>query len=106
VVDNSRYRSTLGVFLGFFKNLRNIKKLLFITQDRNINVLLEECLPFMSQLTEITLTSTVARSSERFRIIKSLVPNLNKINVAAQYAEEAMEIFGEFINVYKIPSTH
>lgn len=102
VIDNSKYRGTLGVFLGLFKNLRFIKKLSLITQDRNINVLLEECLPNMTCLSEIYLTSKIGRSSDRFKIIKNLAPNLKKISVAAQYAEEVTKIFGEFLSVCKI----
>ena len=98
IVDNSKYRSTLGVFLGLFKNIRNIRKLILRTQDRNINVLLEEFLPHMSQLNEIYLTSTAPRATERFLIIKSFVPNLIKISVAPQYVEEAKLIFG--VNVF------
>ena len=102
MIDKSRYRGTLGVFLGLFKHLKNIKKLSFFTQDRNINVLLEECLPYMSTLSEITLTSKAPRSADRFKIIKNNAQHLNKINVAPQYADEAKQILGEFVNVCKL----
>ncbi|KAL7014192.1 hypothetical protein ACKWTF_015794 [Chironomus riparius] len=93
VVDKSRYRGTLGVFLGLFKKMRNIRKLTLITQDRNINTLLEEFLRFMPHLNEIYITSKVARVTERFKIINRFVPNLNKISVAPQYLEEAHTTF-------------
>jgi len=89
VVDNSRYRGTLGVYLGLFKNLKNIKKLTLITQDRNINTLLGEFLRHMCQLNEIYITSKAPRATERFNIIDKFVPNLAKISVASQYVEEA-----------------
>lgn len=89
VVDNSRYRGTLGVYLGLFKNLKNIKKLTLVTQDRNINTLLEEFLRHMCQLNEVHITSKAPRATERFNIIEKFVPNLAKISVASQYVEEA-----------------
>ena len=100
VVDKSRYRGTLGVFLGLFKNMRNIRKLTLITQDRNINTLLEEFLRFMPYLREIYITSKVARATERFKIINRFVPNLNKISVAPQYLEEAKKTFRN-VQVYE-----
>lgn len=93
VIDNSRYRGTLGVYLGLFKKLRNIEELSLITQDRNINTLLEEFLPHMHRLSVIYITSKVPRATERFKIINRFVPNLKKITVAPQFFEEAKKTF-------------
>jgi len=94
VVDNSKYRSILGVFLGLMRNMRNLKIFILITPDRNINVLLEESLRHMPHLEEIYLTSNAPRVTERFMIIKHFVLNLRKISVLSQFVPEAKRIFG------------
>ena len=102
VIDNSRYRGIFGVFLGLFKNMKNLDCLSFISQDRNINVLLEECLPNMTKLNEIYLTSATPRSAERFRIIKQFVPELRKLSVASQFLKEARDIFGNSVEICEV----
>ncbi|KAL7014171.1 hypothetical protein ACKWTF_015778 [Chironomus riparius] len=102
VVDSSKYRGTLGVFLGMFKNMRNLKSLSLKTEDRNINTLLEEFLPCMSKLEEIYLTSTAPRETERLNIIKSFVPLIRKLSVAPQFVEEAKMIFGSTVDVCSV----
>ena len=54
VIDNSQ--GTLGVFLGLFKNLKNVQKLTFITSDKSINKIINE-LPHLPNLKEIQLSS-------------------------------------------------
>ena len=102
LVDNSAYRGIFGVFLGLYKNLRNIKKLTFQTLDRNINIILEECLNVMHKLEEICLTSTAPRAEERFRIIKKFVPKLKKITISVAFVDEAKEIFGSDVEIIGI----
>lgn len=102
VNDNSKYRSTFGVFLELLKNFRNIRKLILKTQDRNINTLLGEFLPIMTQLTEIYLTSRAPRVTERFQLIKTFVPNLSTISVVSDFFKEAEKNFGPNINVIGI----
>ena len=102
VIDNSKYRGVLGVFLGLFKNLTNLESLTFKTQDRNINVLLEESLRFMTRLNEIYLTSTTPRCAERFRIIKQFVPELKKLTVANQFYKEARAFFDKSVEICEI----
>ena len=99
VIDNSSPRGTFGIFLGLFKNMRNIKKLTFKTQDRNINVILEECLPHMTRLEEIHLTSKAPRVMERFRTIRQFVPELKTISVASQLIEDARNCFDDNVVV-------
>lgn len=101
VVDNSKFRGTFGVFLGLMKNIRNLKVFILRTQDRNINVLLEETLRYMPHLEEIYLTSNAPRVTERFMIIKNLFQNLRKISVLTQFVSEAKSFFGTGI-VYEI----
>ena len=102
VVDSSKYRGTLGVFLGMFKNMRNLRKLSLKTEDRNINTLLGEFLRCMPKLEEIYLTSTTPRATERLNLIKSFVPNLRKLCVAPQFVEEAKIIFGSSVDVCSV----
>lgn len=92
VIDNSTYRGIFGVFLGLYKNLHNLEKLTFKTQDRNINTILE-CLPIMQNLHEIQLTSTAPRASERYETILKIAPNLKKIFISCQSANEAHQAF-------------
>lgn len=84
VVDESRYRGLLGVFLGLFKNFRNIQILKINTSDRNLNVLLEEFLPTMTNLEEFYLKSfgplaqSVPASSRVDAAVRNCAPNLKK----------------------------
>ncbi|XP_070490613.1 uncharacterized protein [Chironomus tepperi] len=93
LVDKSKFRGLLGVFLGFYKNLTNIKKLTLDTLDRNINVILEECLPYMRKLEEITLTSTQPNAESRFEVIKRFAKGLKKLVVPANFVPIAKSIF-------------
>lgn len=102
LVDESKYRGTFGVFLGFYKKLKNIKKLTFQTQDRNVNVILGECLPYMINLEDICLTSTAGKIKERFEIIRTLDPKLIKLTVAEKFVRKAEEFFGPRIEIVKI----
>lgn len=53
IVDNSKFRSTLGVFLGLFKNMQNVEELWLFTKDNNICVLFGCFLPFMQKLKKL-----------------------------------------------------
>jgi len=88
VIDNSSYRGIFGVFLELYRNLENLKKLTFRTQDRNINTILE-CLSIMPNLEEIQLTSTAPRALERYKTILKLAPNLKKMNIPKSCVDEA-----------------
>ncbi|CAG9810409.1 unnamed protein product [Chironomus riparius] len=102
LIDKSGFRGLFGVFLGFFKNLRNIKKLTFDTQDRNILVILEECLPKMRNLEEICLTSKLPNSVKRFEIIKKLVKGLKKLTIPAELVTIAEKIFDIQVEIVEI----
>ena len=103
-VNDKSSRGTFGIFLGLLKNLRCLKKLTLRTKDRNINVILEECLKEMTDLEEIHLTSNAPRHVERFRIIRDNVPGLKKISVYGEHVEEARKYFSENITLYEIDS--
>lgn len=102
LIDNSRYRGICGVFLGLYKNLTNLRKIVFKTEDRNINTILSICLPLMTRLNEIYITTRGARSEDRFKEIRRFVPALRKISVAPQLVSEAKSIFGETVIVKSI----
>ena len=102
LIDNSQIRGIFGVFLGLYKNLRYIKKVTFDTQDRNINVLLEECLPKMTKLKEIYLTSKAPKAVERFKVIKKFNTMIKKLTIAAQYVDEAITVFDKSIEIVVI----
>ena len=99
VIDISAPRHIFGVFLGLYKNLRNIKKLILKTQDHNINVLLDEFLPNMKKLSEIYISSTDRRYAERFRLIKTFVPNLKKLSIPQQFVKEARQSFDSDVEI-------
>lgn len=100
VDDKSGYRCILGLFLGLFKNFRNITSLKLQTPDRNINVLLQEFLPRMRNLREIYIDSMAPRKEERLNIIRNFVPLLSKICVADEYVEESRQFFGDNVEVF------
>ncbi|CAG9811553.1 unnamed protein product [Chironomus riparius] len=104
VIDNSKYRGLFCVFLGLLKNLINIEILSLTTQDRNINVMLEESLPFMTNLKELYLSSIAPRGKERLNIIKAKAPFLQKLSVAEQFVEDAKVIFDNNIEIIGISS--
>ncbi|XP_070508726.1 uncharacterized protein [Chironomus tepperi] len=99
VYDLSERRHILGVFLGLFKNFRNIKSLKIESQDGNINVILQEFLPFMSNLRELYINSKAKNETERLNIIRNNVPLLTKLWVAAEYVEQAKNLFGDGVEV-------
>jgi len=100
LIDDSGYRGLFGVFLGLYKNLKFITKLSLMTLDRNINVILDECLPEMKHLEEIILSSTESRVIERFSTIRKFSPNLKKLSVAQQFMDVAKNFFDENVSIY------
>lgn len=73
--------------------MSNIEKLIIVSQDRNINFILEEILPFMTNLSEIHLDSKAINTSKRFEIIHKHVSGLKKLYVAEQFVAEARKKF-------------
>ena len=102
LIDKSQFRGLFGVFLSLFQNLRNIKKLTFDTQDRNIAVILEECLPQMKKLEEICLTSTAPNPRVRFEAVKKSVKNLKKLTIPTELMALAKTVFGDRIEILGI----
>jgi hypothetical protein len=92
VVDDSAYRGIFGVFLGLFRNMRNVQRLSLKTLDRNINTILE-CLPEMAFLEEMLLTSTAPRIVERLMAIHKCAPNLKKLSISEKFLSDARDIF-------------
>ncbi|KAL7016864.1 hypothetical protein ACKWTF_010170 [Chironomus riparius] len=99
LIDKSELRGLFGVFLGFYQKLINIKKLTFDTQDKNIEVILEESLPYMRNLEEICLTSN---AKSRFEIIKKLVGSLKKLIVPKDLMPIAKQVFEDQIEILEI----
>ena len=97
--DKSGNRCTLGLFLGLFKNFRNITSLKIQSTDGNINVLLQEFLPRMTNLTEIYIDSMAPRKPARLNIIRNFVPSLAKMWVVSEYVEETKQFFGDQVEV-------
>lgn len=99
VIDNSKYRGLFGVFLGLLKNLINIEILSLKTQDRNINVLLEESLPHMPAIKEIYLPSLAPRNNERINTIKNKAPGIQKLSIAEQFVGESRKILNNDVEI-------
>lgn len=102
IIDNSGYRRVLGLFLPLYQNMNSIKKLTILSFDRNINIILEECLSYMNQLEVICLNSTAPRSVERFQNIKKNVKKLKKIHVSEKFTHEAENCFGSTVKIFQI----
>lgn len=69
--------------------------------DGNINILLQEFLPMMPNLTEIYIDSKALRGEERLNIIRNNVGNLRKLSVAAEFVEQARTLFGIGVEVFE-----
>lgn len=102
VVDESGYRRNLGIFLVLLKKFSNLEKFSIKSQDRNINIILQECLICMPSLKELYIDSTASRAVERFKIIKIHTPNLEKLFTAETFFEKAVSIFEKRVKILKI----
>lgn len=102
IIDESSYRRILGVFLGLYKNMNNIKGLALMSLDRNINVILDECLPSMKYLEEIYLTSTAPKVIDRLHLIKNFAPKLKKLSIFHNFFDDAITVFGNSVEINKI----
>lgn len=102
IIDKSEYRRTLGVFLGLFKNFRNIKTIKIQSQDMNINVILQEFLPRMRNIEDFYLDSILERYEERFNILRAYVPELKKLWVNSSIINQAQLFFGEEVEIIGI----
>ena len=102
VIDKSKHQGIFGVFLGLYKNLKFIKKLSLITMDRNIIVILQECLPEMTELEEIHISSTKVKVNDLFVTIRRFAPKLKKLSIAKQYMDEAKDFFGNTVEINEI----
>ena len=87
------------MYLGLIKNFRNLKRIKIESQDRNINVLLQEFLPRMNRLVEIHMDSKAPRVEERFEIIRNFVTDLKILSVAPEHAQIAKNFFGNGVDV-------
>ncbi|XP_070508905.1 uncharacterized protein [Chironomus tepperi] len=67
VIDKSNFRGTLGVFIGLFKNFRNIQVFEIDSNDRNLETILGECLPKLKRL-EVFRLSSVKESIKKFNL--------------------------------------
>ena len=55
----------------------------------------------MTSLKEIDIDSKAPREEERLNIIRNIVPQLRKLGVAAEYVEQARNLFGIGVEVYE-----
>jgi hypothetical protein len=91
ILDHNGNLATL--FIGLFKNFRNIRKLSIISDDPRMNTVIEECLPEMTQLNEIYLNVKTPNPTERFISILNFAPNIKKLSVVPEFFIEAKEFF-------------
>jgi hypothetical protein len=66
MVDDESGCGLFGVFLPLYQKMKNINELTFRTEERNIIVILEECLPYMEKLDKLNLI-TNSRGNDRLR---------------------------------------
>lgn len=87
LIDLSKCFGIFGIFLGLFKNFRNIKRISLKTDDRNLKTILEECLPKMIKLEELKLTSSAAKSAQIIKIVEKFSPKLKSFYFNDQIVE-------------------
>lgn len=102
VLDKSGIRRTLGIFLGLFKNFRNIENLEIKSQDNNIHVLFQEFLPNMTSLNKITINVQTSNIDGLLDAIRSNVPALQTLVITAAYIETARQFFDNDLNIHPI----
>jgi hypothetical protein len=104
LVDNSEPFGLFGVFLGLFKNMKNVTRISFKTTDRNISTILAECLHLMPQLNEISIDNGITSRipTRMLDIIRRNVPSLTKISVDKSLVEFASEMFGNEVEICAI----
>jgi len=81
-VNDKSHRGTLGLFLNFFKNFINIKVLEIDSNDRCLGIILQECLPKMTKLEEIYLSSVALRALEIINHTNKLNSNIKKFSIS------------------------
>lgn len=99
VVDKSGYRRIFGVFMPLLQNFNNLEALYIKSQDRNINIILQECLPLMATLNTLYLNSTAPRAPERFKIIKNNAKNLKNLMVSIIFLDLVNQFLPQNINI-------
>lgn len=77
VNDKSDHLNLLPHFTGLFKNCQNTKELFLDSKIENLNTVLVEVLPFMTQLKKIKLS--VKLTEERMQIINENCPSVEHI---------------------------
>lgn len=90
--------------MGLFKNFVNIRCIKIQSQDGNINVLLQEFLPSMTNLREIYIDSKAPGETDRLNIIRNNVTNLTKLWVPAEYVQQSKNLFGVGVEVQEVDS--
>ena len=104
VVDGSMQLYNFPRFLGLYKNCRNIKKLTISTNDDNINFVLRQCLPEMTQLTEINLNVIVKKDlvMEMLEVVRKYVRNIEKFGIIGIFVNDAGKFFEEKVQIFAI----
>lgn len=81
IIDESNYRRTFGIYLSFYRNFRSIECLKIDSSDRNIKIFLQEFLPVMSSLKEISIISFDLYKENGIKFVKNLVPYVKKLKI-------------------------
>lgn len=82
VTDHSGHHNLLSYFTGLCRNCRNTKKMFLNTSSGDLNTVLREVLPFMTQLKEIKLA--VELTEEIMQIIRENCLNIEIIESTHQ----------------------
>lgn len=77
----------------------NLEKFLIKSQDRNINMILDQCLPFMPTIQEIYIDSEAPRAAERFEIIRRNASNLKNLTIAEKFSDIVNQYFANNVIV-------
>lgn len=85
----------LAVFEKLYKYSVNLEKFEIRSQDKNINIVLKNCLSSLKKLTDLRLDSKAPREKERLEIIRDNVAKLTNLYVAEDVFGVTREIFKE-----------
>lgn len=83
VDDRSKNRGTIGIFINLLKKFSALEELKIKSNDRNVNMILIECLPFMTKLREVHLSSVDINGMKSLQKIKKSFSNIEIFNISS-----------------------
>lgn len=110
VLDHSGSAELFQCFKGLYKNCTSITFLHIETPDENLNLVLKECLPLMTQLKKLKIGIETPSSrgeineeilTERFEIIRRFCLELKWLSLDVKFLNQAKEFFSNEIEIFE-----